>query len=298
MVATRRLKELVSATLPKLELPHGPMVVALSGGADSAALALLTREAGRDTSALHVDHQLPGSPRMSEAARAIAAGLGITLDIRKVVVAEGASPEEQAREARYQALSESGGPILTGHTRDDSVETMLINLIRGTGSSGMTGIPRFRPPHVHRPLLEITRSETREIATLAGLPFADDPMNRDMSLTRNRVRLEILPLLRELNPQVEAALARTAATLARDAEYLDGEISKYHGSSPVSVAVVMTLPRALADRVLHSALERNGIGPTADRIERMRSVAAGHSDRQELAEDQMVVRRGALLLIE
>jgi tRNA(Ile)-lysidine synthase len=294
---TRRLRELISATLPELDLPGDEVEVALSGGADSAALAFLAIEAGVAVSAVHVDHRLPASPRMARAAAAVAEHLGVSLDIASVEMADGPSIEEQARNARYSLLAGRAGPIVTGHTRDDSVETMLINLIRGTGPSGLTGIPRFRPPNVYRPMLAVTRSETREMATLAGLPFVDDPMNEDLSLTRNRVRLVMLPLMRELNPQVDAALARTAETLERDRQYLEDRAAEHFGRA-LPVSAVSTLPRALADRVLHKALEESGIGPTADRIQRMWSVASGECDRQDLAGGHSVVRRGALLVIE
>lgn len=297
MAETRRLSELVSATLPRLDLPEGAIEVALSGGADSASLAHLCKETGLDVRALHIDHQLPASPMMARAAREVAGKLSIEMDIRQVNLAEGPSPEELAREARYAVLAEREVPVLTGHTRDDSIETMLINLIRGTGPTGLTGIPAFRPPSIHRPMLAVTRSETREIATLAGLPFVDDPMNEDLSLTRNRIRLELLPLMRELNPQVDAALARTAATLERDRAYLEERAAEHFGRA-LPLSAVNTLPRALADRVLHRALEENGIGPTSDRIGRMWSVASGESERQELAAGRIVVRRGALLVIE
>lgn len=297
MAETRRLSELVSAAQQRLDLPEGPLEVALSGGADSASLAYLSIERGREVRAVHIDHQLPASPLMARAAGEVAAKLGIEMEVRQVDLPEGPSPEEQAREARYAVLAEREVPVLTGHTRDDSIETMLINLIRGTGPSGLTGIPSFRRPNIYRPMLAITRSETREIATLAGLPFVDDPMNEDLSLTRNRIRLELLPLMRELNPQVDVALARTAATLERDRVYLEERADEHFGRA-LPVSAVTTLPRALADRVLRRALEENGIGPTSDRIGRMWSVASGESERQELAAGRVVVRRGALLVIE
>lgn len=297
MAETRRLSELVSAAQQRLELPEGPVEVALSGGADSASLAYLGIESGYEVRVLHIDHQLPASPMMARAAGDVAAKLGIEMEVIQVDVGEGPSPEDQARDARYAVLAEREGPVLTGHTRDDSIETMLINLVRGTGPSGLTGIPSFRSPNIYRPMLAVTRSETRELATLAGLPFVDDPMNADLSLTRNRVRLQLLPLMRELNPQVDAALARTAATLERDREYLEERVAEHFGRA-VPVSAVTTLPRALADRVLHRALEENGIGPTSDRIGRMWSVASGESERQELAAGRVVVRRGALLVIE
>jgi tRNA(Ile)-lysidine synthase len=297
VVATRRLTELVASARSKLDLPEGPVTVALSGGADSASLAHLAMEEGREIGLIHVDHQLPASSLMEEAARRVAHVLGVSLETVQVDVGAGPSVEDRARDARHQALAEVGGAVVTGHTRDDSVETMLINLIRGTGPAGLRGIPRFRPPNVHRPMLAITRSETREMATLAGLPFVDDPMNEDMSLTRNRIRRHILPIMRELNPQLEVALARTADMVRRDVAYLD-ELARSHSTAVLPVSMVVTLPKALADRLLHQALENAGVGATADRIGRVWSVASGQSDRQDLAEGFSVLRRGALIAIE
>ena len=282
-------------------MPTGPVVVALSGGADSATLALLVREAGQGVSALHIDHRLPASPVLSKAAAAVAAQLDIAFAVESVTIGEGSSLEERARDARYEVFARSTQPVLTAHTRDDSVETMLINLMRGTGVAGLTGIPRFRPPRVHRPLLDVSRDETREIAALAGLEFVDDPMNEDMSLTRNRVRLRLLPLMRELNPQLDTALARACAALERDSAHLEAAASRLAAGASdavVPVSVISTVPRPLADRLLRRLLERNGIGSTADRIERMWSVAMGTSDRQDLADGRAIVRRGALLVVE
>lgn len=278
-------------------MPDGPVIVALSGGADSAALALLCNEAGVETGGLHVDHRLPASPQLSAAAQAIATRLGISLEVRQVTVERGPSPEEMARNARYDVFTRSPSPLLTAHTRDDTVETVLINLIRGTGMAGLAGIPPFRPPCIYRPMLEVTRSETRELASLAGLPFRDDPMNEDPDLTRNRVRKEILPLMRELNPGVDGAIARAAYALRRDSEYLEEQAAAI-SSRALPVSVVTTAPRALGDRLLRRALDESGIGATSDRIERMRSVASGETERQDLAGGLSVVRRGALLVIE
>ena len=297
MVATRRLSELVASALSQLHLPEGRLLVALSGGADSATLAYLAAASGREVRMVHVDHQLDASPAMAQAAEEIAATLGFTLEVFTVDVGSGSSLEERARDARYRVLERLEAAVVTGHTRDDNVETMLINLTRGTGPRGLTGIPSFRAPNIHRPMLAVTRGETREIASLAGLPYVDDPMNEDMSLTRNRIRLLILPLLRELNPQLDSAMARTAEMLESDIEFLD-KLASQHQTGVLPVALVITLPKVLANRLLHHALESATIAPTADRIARMWSVAAGESERQDLAEGLSVVRRGALLVIE
>jgi tRNA(Ile)-lysidine synthase len=272
-------------------------VVALSGGADSATLAYLAHESRREIELVHIDHQLDASPAMAQAAGEIADVFGASLEAFTVDVEPGASLEARARDARYRVLETLDAAVVTGHTRDDHVETMLINLIRGTGARGLAGIPRFRPPNLYRPMLDVTRSETREIATLAGLPFVDDPMNEDMSLTRNRVRLHILPLMRELNPQLDAALARTAETIESDIDFLD-ELASNHETGVLPVSLLVTLPKVVADRLLRHALESAAIAPTADRIRRMWSVAGGESERQDLAEGRSVLRRGALLVIE
>jgi tRNA(Ile)-lysidine synthase len=297
MVATRRLTDLVATALSELKLPEGRLTVALSGGADSGALAYLLHELGREMGLVHIDHQLEASPAMAGAAGEIAEKLGVPLETFTVDVEPGASLEARARDARYGVLETLDAAVVTGHTRDDQVETMLINLIRGSGPRGLAGIPRFRTPNIHRPMLEITRSETREIATLAGLPFVDDPMNEDMALTRNRIRLQILPLMREFNPQLDAALARTAEMIEADVGFID-DLASDHQTGVLPVSLLLTLPKVLADRLLHDALENASITPTADRIGRMWSVARGESKRQDVADGRAVIHRGALLVIE
>ncbi len=298
MVGTRRLTELIEATLPRIELPTGPVLIALSGGADSAALAYITIEAGVHCSGLHVNHGFPASGMMEKAARAVASQLDIALQVESVTVPEGPSPEAMAREARYRVFDAATVPVLTGHTLDDSAETILINLTRGTGPAGLAGIPAHRPLRVYRPLLGVTRSETREIATLTGLEFADDPMNDDPALIRNRIRRQVLPMLRELNPLVTQSLARAAQTLSADADFLDRMADRFRATDAVPIGLVFTLPKPIADRVLLRLLANNGVGPTADRLARVWSVVTGESERQELASGQSVCRHGPLLVIE
>jgi len=297
MAATRRLTQLLASTSSRIDLPAGPLVVALSGGADSAALAYLAFHLGEKVTAVHVDHGLPDSPKMSVAAAAVADALDVSLTTIRVDVKRGPSLEEKARDARYNALHSLDATVLTGHTRDDGVETVLMNLIRGTGVRGLGGIPAHRPPNVYRPMLDVTRDETREIATLAQLPFVDDPMNQDLSLTRNRVRLELLPRMREINPQVVESLDRLSRVARAETELLD-ELAAPHLGPVIPISVLMTLPMPVAERVMHHALEAHGVGATADRIARMWQVATGKSDRQDLAEGRRVIRDGALLIIE
>jgi tRNA(Ile)-lysidine synthetase-like protein len=258
MVETRRLTALASDAAGRLELPDTALVVALSGGADSAALAYLTVHADRPLRAIHIDHGLPGSLGLQRAASDIAALLGLELRVLTVAVGDGPSPEDQARDVRYRAMLadlEAGETVMTAHTRDDQAETVLMNLIRGAGPDGLAGIPRERG-RVARPMLDISRSETREIATLAGLPYRDDPSNEDRAIRRNELRLDVLPdLAGRFNIRLVESLARAAELAEADAATLDREadsipIIRDDRSAAVPVGSLISAPRPVADRVL------------------------------------------------
>lgn len=307
MAGPRRLRELVSSATERLRLPRGELVVALSGGADSAALAYLVTESNRTPRALHVDHGLAQSDQMQTAAEEVAAALGLQLEVVEVAVGGGPSPEAQAREARYLAFAGATGSaelLLTGHTRDDSVETVLINLIRGTGPTGLSGIPYHRPPNVYRPILELSRAETREIAALAGLGFVDDPMNLDPNLTRNLVRREVIPVLTQLNPSLLEAVARLAAQVRADDELLDRLASRLapdleDGFATIPTGALVAAPRPLADRALADMI---GHVVGSDRVEmaavgRAWSVVSGESTGQQIAGGAAARREGPLLVV-
>lgn len=293
MVGTRRLEALIAEAVNNLRLPEGPLVVGLSGGADSAALAFLCVQLDRPMRAVHVDHGLPASPMLRSAATEIANKLALDLEVVEVEVPPGASPEGQARRARYGAFAESldsGERLLTAHTRDDEVETVVFNLIRGTGSRGLAGIPYYRPASVFRPALGITRSQTREVATLAGLPFSDDPMNEDPTLTRNVIRSRVIPMMSELNPRFSESVARMAEAVAADNDHLDhaaAQIPVLFDEAACSVAVgnLTAAPRPVADRVLKTILSRavGAHGVTAERVDSMWAVVTGETKAVQIA---------------
>lgn len=308
MVGTRRLSELVESATARLELPDDDLVVGLSGGADSTALTFLCREAGRSVRALHVNHGLPSSSLMEKAARSVAERLEVELDVQTVTVPDGPSPEGQARRARYTAFAEgtdSRQSLLTAHTKDDDVETILFNVIRGTGPRGLAGIPYHRPPNIYRPMLSLGRAETREIAALSGLAFMDDPMNDDPGMTRNVMRAEVIPMLTELNPQLADSLTRMAAAVARDAAHLDrlaAQIPLRHGDGSVAVAIgdLLASPKPVADRVLQTMLVYavGGDGVTAQRVQRLWSVVTGVAPAQSIASEVEARRVGPMLAIQ
>lgn len=201
-------------------------VVAVSGGADSVSLLRVLAACRTGTlTVAHVNHHLRGEESDADAAfvRELAAMLKLECRVKSVdVAALGGNLESTARRVRYEFFHELAAEVnaawvATGHTADDQAETVLHRIVRGTGIQGLRGIARQASPgcepggaHVVRPLLTVTRADI--IAHLAelGQPFREDSSNADPRFTRNRIRHELLPLLRTFNPDVVTALARLA----------------------------------------------------------------------------------------
>jgi tRNA(Ile)-lysidine synthase len=207
-------------------------VVLISGGPDSGCLAAgLAEHCGRpNVHALHLNYGLRGSAADDEQiCRRLCASLRIDLRVERPRLEEG-NMQAAAREARYVAaerLRERLGCdwVATGHTRTDVAETVLYRLAASPGTRALLGLPARRGRLV-RPLLSIERSETRRLAADARLPFADDPTNLDRSFARNRIRHEVLPALREVNPAAERNLAETRAELAEEARVLERVVAE------------------------------------------------------------------------
>ena len=203
------------------------IAVGVSGGADSVALlrflAVLREEYRWELIVCHIHHGLRGAEadRDEQFVRELAGQLGLPYAVRHIDAAALAlenhlSVEEAGRDARYAFFAETageGGRIATAHTLDDTIETVLMNLIRGTGLHGLCGIPRIRG-NIVRPLLDVTRAEVEEYLALLGQPYCTDSTNLSDDYTRNRVRHDILPRLRELNPNFTGAMARMLPQLA------------------------------------------------------------------------------------
>lgn len=225
----------VRAALSSAQLPSGALVlVGLSGGADSLALAAATAfEAPRAdlrAGAIVVDHGLQsGSAEVAARAGAQARSLGLdpVLIERVTVAADGAGPEGAARAARHAAFDRARATtgaerILLAHTLDDQAETVLLGLARGSGPSSLQGM-RSDTGRLLRPFLGLRRATTRAFCADSRVEPWDDPHNEDASYARVRVRQEALPALeRALGPGVAEALARTAEQLREDDEALDG----------------------------------------------------------------------------
>ncbi|WP_173923484.1 tRNA lysidine(34) synthetase TilS [Agromyces sp. Marseille-P2726] len=248
---------------------EGPVLVALSGGADSLALAagvaFEAPRAGLRAGAVIVDHGLQeGSADV--AARAAAQARELRLDpvvVRQVDATGGGGPEASARAARYAALDEvadetDAALVLLGHTLDDQAETVLLGLARGSGAASLGGMPA-RSGRYARPLLGIRRSTTRQACLDAGLEPWDDPHNVDPSYARVRVRERVLPVLEaELGPGIAEALVRTAEQLREDEEAFDAQIGEFieevcepaEAGIAVSVGALAANPAALRQRII------------------------------------------------
>ena len=251
-------------------IPRGAKVLcAVSGGADSMCLLHLLKslEAERDlrVTAAHFEHGLRGEDSLRDMAfvedwcraRGIPCVVGRG-DTRALAEAERLGLEEAARKLRYEFLertAKQGGfdRIATAHTADDNAETLLLNLVRGSGTRGLGGIPPRRGKIV-RPLLETGRAEIEAYLEEHGVPHVEDASNADPAFRRNRIRREILPLLREMNPELNAALGRTAELLRQDEECLgalaDRWTAEHFDGESLPLEALRALHPALASRVI------------------------------------------------
>ena len=203
--------------------------VALSGGVDSCVLLrLLCDWREQDDSlpplrAIHVNHNMQAAAaQFALACEALCAALAVPFDVVEVeVAAHRDGPEAAARAQRYAALAAQVRPgelLLTAHHLDDQVETVLLRLLRGAGARGLAGIPTQRTlpdsdVAVMRPLLDVTREQIRQYAQSRGLAYVEDPSNCDLTLDRNYLRLQVLPLLEARWPGYRGTISRAAQNL-------------------------------------------------------------------------------------
>lgn len=249
----------------------GKYLVALSGGADSVALLLVLQDMGYRVEACHCNFHLRGgeSDRDETFCVELCAQKGIPLhrthfDTKLYASVHHVSIEMAARELRYRYFGQllhdvQADGICVAHHRDDSVETMLINLVRGTGIKGLTGIAP-RNGNILRPLLCVGREDILGYLEGWGQTYVTDSTNLVPDVVRNRIRLQVLPLLRELNPSVCLNMASTAAYLGQ-ASTLIAEHIKQSGivkttlEGTVQISKAALLRSACPQYVLHECLE-------------------------------------------
>ena len=269
--------------------PGATVDCAVSGGPDSLALLVLAVEAGLMVTAWHVDHGLrPGSDAEGERVAVVADSLGAAAVSVTAMVGDGPNLEARAREARLDALPDG---VLTGHTADDQAETVLLNLLRGSGVHGSAGIG----DPGRRPLLGLRRSETRALCVACGLEPLDDPMNVDPRFVRNRIRNEVLPLLAEVSDRDPVPLLARHAGLAGEAVVLlDALIADIDPTDARTLAVLSPELARLALRGWLTGL-LGGRPPDAAAIDRVFDVAGGLVRATEVAGGLRIERsRGRL----
>jgi len=319
--AVADIRRAVRASLDGLDA-HALVLVALSGGADSLALAAATAfeapRAGLRAGAVIVDHGLQdGSAAIAERAAQQARALGLdpvivsTVSVETGRSAQTGGAEAAARAARYRALEDTrlargAAVILLGHTLDDHAETVLLGLARGSGAASLSGMAPVSG-YLHRPLLDIRREQTEAYCRDTGLDPWDDPWNSDPSYTRVRVRQTVLPMLEaELGPGIALALARTATTLREDAEALDAQVLEFveeicepaEAGIAISAPALAANPAALRQRVIRFVVESEfGVSLSREHtVAAARLVTDWHGQKPVDLPGIRVAREGALLV--
>ena len=270
----------------KMLSPGDRVVVGISGGPDSLALLStlrsLSKEFNLSLSLAHLNHMFRGKEAEADArfvqkvSRAWKLPLkSESFDVPAFARKEKLSPEEAARQIRYKFLSQvslefKASRVALGHTEDDQLETLLMRLIRGTGHEGLKGIPPVRilnaKPRVKviRPLIETSRAEIESYLDKHKLKARSDSSNLQPIYLRNKIRLELLPLLRQYNPRIKEVLLSTMRILREEEEYLQenarkalGEVIKEKKKGTVSIKLkdFSAYPRALQRRILREVVK-------------------------------------------
>jgi len=281
--------------LPDVFAPGTRLLVAFSGGQDSTCMlhALAHKPPRLDLLAAHVDHGLRAdSAAAAQRVNALANDIGVDCQVVRVDVGayrqKRASVQQAARAARYTALAQvarahGAVAVVVAHTADDQAETVLLNLVRGTGLLGLAGMrmdetvdPRrlspggaatlepVDPVRLVRPLLEVGRPTTLAYCAHFGLSIVEDASNQTRVFTRNRVRLDLLPHLEQFNPAIREVLARTADLVAEDVAVIENlvdaiELSLKQGGA-YDLRLFRAQPRGLQRRLLRRALHAQGVG--------------------------------------
>ena len=277
------------------------LVVAVSGGADSVCMLNIMvqkqAELGVELHIAHLNHQLRGTESDSDARYVSDLALNLSIpstiarrDVTAHQAQKGCSLEEAAREVRYSFLSDvarrtGASKVVVGHTRDDHIETILMHLLRGTGVAGLRGL---QPEsllqcgedkttiQVIRPLLEISRQETLDYCERHHLKPQTDSSNESLSFLRNRVRLELLPVLKNYNPNIGNALVRLAAIADNDISFIEAQAMQIWNDVATEEAGTICLDKKkLAN--MHPSMQRHILRLAVTQLSgNLRDIEASH----------------------
>ena len=293
-----------------------------SGGADSCAmlycLCKLRRELGFGLSAVHVNHGLRGgeSDGDMEFCRVFCEKYDVPFFPVHAKVESGAhvSVELSGRNARYAAFTAHAAryencAVATAHNADDNVETVLLNMLRGTGLRGLCGIPPYaddRRGFIIRPMLSLTKDEILGFCADEGLEYVTDSSNDDVSYTRNKIRHSVMPVLREINPSVAETVTRQSKILSEFADYLysvcDSQRTETEAADGcLDITKLRELPRPVGACIIKNYLENKGVNITFKLVERILSVVFDNNcikEKFNVGKDTFVVIRGGVLSVE
>lgn len=282
-----------------LVIPGDRVVVAVSGGPDSVCLLdilySLRRDLNMELVVAHVDHGLRPAEDQEETrfVAALAEARNLPFETERVHIdPAGGSLEDRARKARYQFLEEvsicfSAQKIALGHQRNDQAETVLMRLLRGSGTGGLSGIAPLRDGKIIRPILELSRPAIEAYLRGRGLRFKTDPTNREEKFLRNRIRSVLIPSLEQYQPRVIDILAQTADILREDHHYLERVSGEWLANAAqarrndlveIGVNELLDLPLALRKRVIRQCVTivAEGLsGVTLKHINAVDQLAAG-----------------------
>lgn len=299
----------LAKAIRKLRLTDRRVLVAVSGGPDSLCLLVGLTRLGVGLEAAHIDHGLrEGSSSEGALVAAHCRRLGVPFHSRRLSIGSTTGVEAAARDARYAALeiiraARGLDVVATGHTASDQAETVLMRLSRGAALSGAGGILERRADRVVRPLLGVTRQETRAYVEVLGLAMVHDPMNDDLTFTRVRVRREVMPrLVAAVGLGAERALARFARLAQEDESLLVDLARTAHARAMLADGsldrvALMSFQRPVQRRVLAMFLEHASIPLDATLIDDcLGSIEAGGSATLPL--DCLLITRGGRVNIE
>ena len=312
------MNEAFERAMAAFEPAHLPLAVGFSGGADSTALLAACASAWPgQVVAFHVHHGLQAAADDFERhCAAVCERLGVPLVVHRVDArhAQGDSPEDAARRARYEAIAamaRSGEPlgaiksIVLGHHADDQVETLLLALSRGAGLPGLAAMPAHAQRNgldIYRPLLAVPGADIRIWLKGLDLPWIEDPTNQDERYTRNRIRAVLLPALAEAFPQFRSTFTRSIGHAAQ-AQKLLGELAAQDLATigePPRIAALRLLSQGRQANVLrHWLIQAHGCAPSAAQLDQLLSqlqacTTRGHRIHLKVA-NGFVERRGDFL---
>ncbi|MGI5958764.1 MAG: tRNA lysidine(34) synthetase TilS [Massiliimalia sp.] len=269
--------------------PGDRVLAALSGGADSVALLHILKNCGILAGACHVNHCLRGeeSVRDQQFVEDLCSKWQIPLFLLKEDVKElskqlGCSVEEAGRHVRYEFFEKTAGEleqagagkiwVATAHTLSDQVETVLFHLTRGSGLHGLCGIPSVRG-RIIRPLLNMTRNEIEEYCQEYGLDYVTDSTNLCADYARNRIRLEVIPALKQINSGLERNVGRMIAGLEEDERFLEEQVLKaweqaYLPGFGLTLKLLRDFPVSVRRRAVFRLLEQFEVEPSSFLSER------------------------------